>query len=65
MAASALEKHYVVLQGEVVVCTKDGETTLYRHDSCRLAPGELRALRNDSTEVAMILLAMPVEPAAV
>jgi len=61
IAASPLEKHYVVLHGEVVVCTTDGETTLYRYDSCRLAPGESRGLRNDSPEVAMILLAMPVE----
>ena len=60
LAASPLEKHYVVLQGEVVVCTGDQETTLYQYDSCRLAPGETRALRNDSAEVAMILLAMPV-----
>ncbi|MGF6245158.1 quercetin dioxygenase-like cupin family protein [Paraburkholderia sp. GAS38] len=60
LAASPLEKHYVVLRGEVVVSTGDHEATLYRYDSCRLAPGETRALRNDSAEVAMILLAMPV-----
>lgn len=62
LAASPLEKHYVVLQGEVVIRTEDHETTLYRYDSCRLAPGEARALRNDSTEPAMILLAMPLAP---
>jgi quercetin dioxygenase-like cupin family protein len=60
LAASPLEKHYVVLQGEVVVSTGNDETTLYRYDSCRLAPGESRALRNDSAQAAMILLAMPV-----
>jgi quercetin dioxygenase-like cupin family protein len=60
LAASPLEKHYVVLQGEVVVSTGDHETTLCQYDSCRLAPGESRALRNDSDQAAMILLAMPV-----
>ena len=60
LAASPLEKHYVVLQGEVVVCTGGHETTLHQYDSCRLAPGERRALRNDSVEAAMIFLAMPV-----
>ena len=60
LAASPLEKHYVVLQGEVVVSTGVDETTLYKHDSCRLAPGESRALRNDSAQAAMILLAMPL-----
>jgi quercetin dioxygenase-like cupin family protein len=64
LAGSPLEKHYVVLQGEVVVCTEGQETTLYQHDSCRLAPGETRALRNDSTEIAMILLAMPLARSA-
>jgi quercetin dioxygenase-like cupin family protein len=60
LASSPLEKHYVVLQGEVVIATAEHETTLRCFDSCRLAPGEARALRNDSTEVAMILLAMPL-----
>lgn len=60
LAASPLEKHYVVLQGEVVVSTEDHETTLCQYDSCRLAPGESRALRNDSAQAAMILLAMPI-----
>jgi quercetin dioxygenase-like cupin family protein len=60
LAASPLEKHYVTLQGEVVVCTADHETTLRRYDSCRLGPGEARALRNASAEAAMSLLAMPV-----
>jgi len=60
LAASPLEKHYVVLQGEVVLTTEAEETTLYQYDSCRLAPGESRAVRNDSAQAAMILLAMPL-----
>jgi mannose-6-phosphate isomerase-like protein (cupin superfamily) len=57
--ASTVEKHYVVLDGEVTVITEDGEATLGRHDSCRLAPGEKRALLNRTNRPATILLAMP------
>jgi quercetin dioxygenase-like cupin family protein len=59
MDASSVEKHYVVLDGEVVVQTQEGETILFTHDSCRLAPGEKRALKNRSNRPATILLAMP------
>lgn len=57
---SAVEKHYVVLEGEVVVATEDGEATLQAWDSCRLAPGEKRRLENRSNRPASILLAMPL-----
>jgi len=57
--ASPLEKMYVVLEGEVTIVTGDEETTLFRHDSCRLAPNEKRALQNRSNRPATILLAMP------
>jgi quercetin dioxygenase-like cupin family protein len=60
--ASPVEKHYVVLEGEVTVVTDAGETVLRKHDSCRLAPGETRALKNASTAVAVVLLAMPYPP---
>ena len=59
MDASAVEKHYVVLEGEVVILTEEGEAILSKHDSCRLAPGEKRALMNRSNHPATILLAMP------
>lgn len=62
--ASAVEKHYVVLEGELTVVTDDGETVLGKHDSCRLAPGERRALKNASAAVAVVLLAMPYPAAA-
>jgi quercetin dioxygenase-like cupin family protein len=61
---SPVEKHYVVLEGELTVQTDDGETVLRKHDSCRLAPGERRALKNNSAHTAMVLLAMPFPPAA-
>ncbi|MFD1557224.1 cupin domain-containing protein [Paraburkholderia silviterrae] len=60
MSASLLEKHYVVLDGEVWVETNEGELALRRFDSCRLAPGEPRALHNRSSQPAMVLLAMPL-----
>jgi uncharacterized cupin superfamily protein len=60
--ASLVEKHYVVLDGELTILTNDGETVLRKHDSCRLAPGERRALKNASTGVAVVLLAMPYPP---
>jgi quercetin dioxygenase-like cupin family protein len=62
--ASPVEKHYVVLEGELTIVTDAGETVLRKHDSCRLAPGESRALKNASTGVAMVLLAMPYPPRA-
>ena len=38
MDGSALEKVYVVVEGEVTVITDEGETALRRLDSCWLAP---------------------------
>jgi uncharacterized cupin superfamily protein len=57
---SAVEKHYVVLEGEVTVVTENGEATLQTWDSCRLAPGEKRRLENRTNRPASILLAMPL-----
>jgi uncharacterized cupin superfamily protein len=62
--ASPVEKHYVVLDGELTVVTDEGETVLRKHDSCRLAPGEARALTNASAAIAVVLLAMPYPPRA-
>ena len=64
--ASGTEKLYFVLEGSVTVITEDGQQTLQKWDSCRLAPGEKRALKNLTNIPATILLAMPyaVPPAA-
>lgn len=59
MSASPVEKHYVVLSGELVMQTDDGEVLLRERDSCRLAPNEGRALKNLSSEPVSVLLAMP------
>ncbi|MFD1560573.1 cupin domain-containing protein [Paraburkholderia silviterrae] len=59
LSASALEKHYVVLAGELTVQTEEGEVVLRTNDSCRLAPNEQRALKNRSSAPVSVLLAMP------
>jgi hypothetical protein len=41
------------------VLTDEGEVVLAAFDSCRIAPGERRALHNRSRRPAKILLAMP------
>src|SRR5688572_22651210 len=57
--ASAVEKLYLVVAGEVTVVTDSGEATLGPLDSCRLAPGERRRLENRTNHPALIVLAMP------
>lgn len=58
---AAVEKIYVVVAGELTVETPTETVTLGAFDSCRLAPGEARALINRSNMPAMVLLAMPTE----
>ena len=61
--ASPLEKHYVVLEGELTLVSEhEGvktEAVLRRLDSACFAPGEKRQLMNQSQHPASILLAMP------
>jgi len=56
---AAVEKIYIVVAGEVEIETPTGSVTLGYLDSCRLAPGEARALHNRTNAPASILLAMP------
>jgi len=64
--ASPLEKHYVVLEGELTLLSElDGVTTeavLHPQDSACFQPGEKRQLINRSAGPARILLAMPYPP---
>jgi hypothetical protein len=65
--ASPIEKHYVVLDGDLTLVGETpagvrSEVTLSRHDSCRFAPGEKRQLINHGERAAMVLLAMPFDP---
>jgi quercetin dioxygenase-like cupin family protein len=63
---SPVEKHYVVLEGELTLVSElngvQTEAVLQRHDSACFAPGEKRQLVNRSNRPAMVLLAMPYPP---
>ncbi len=62
--ASQLEKYYVVLEGELVVENGAERVVLQQWDSCRVAPGEKRALKNETNRAATVLLSMPLPPKA-
>ncbi len=62
MDGSPLEKVYVVIEGEVVVITDEGETTLRKLDSCWLAPSERRQIVNRTNLPASMLVVMPHPP---
>ena len=59
LKASPVEKIYIVVAGEVTVETDTQTVILGPLDSCRMAPGEARALVNRTNAPASILLAMP------
>lgn len=59
-SASPEEKFYVVLEGQVTVEAGGEAVTLGPWDSCRIAPGEVRALRNLTNRTCAVLLAMPL-----
>ena len=57
--ASPMEKYYVVLEGELTIETDTGSETLRQWDSCRIAPNEKRALKNETNKTVVVLLSMP------
>ncbi|SOZ17862.1 conserved hypothetical protein [Cupriavidus taiwanensis] len=57
---STVEKHYVVLEGEVCIRTPEQTALLGQFDSVRLAPGESRQVSNPGNRPAIVLLAMPL-----
>ena len=57
--ATPLPKVYIVLDGELIVATEDGEVALHAMDSVSLAPNERREVRNDTNRVATMLVVMP------
>jgi glyoxylate utilization-related uncharacterized protein len=60
MDAGALGKIYVVIEGEITIQLADGAAhVLGRLDSCFIAAGEARAIRNDGNTVAAMLVVMP------
>ena len=60
LSAGAVEKFYVVLDGELVVRLESGEeATLGKFDSCRIEPNEKREMINRTNEVATLLVIVP------
>jgi quercetin dioxygenase-like cupin family protein len=64
LSASPMEKFYLVIEGELTVETPEGEVVLYPLDSCRIAPGEARALKNKTNRPVIAVLTMPLPPKA-
>lgn len=65
MDASPLEKIYVALAGEVTIELGDGTIEVLQPlDSCFIAGGEARAVRNEGNAVATMLVVMPYPGAA-
>jgi len=63
MDAGPIGKMYVVLDGDVTIELASGEThVLSRLDSCFIAAGEGRAIRNAGNVVATMLVVMPYPP---
>jgi quercetin dioxygenase-like cupin family protein len=60
MDAGSVEKIYVVLAGQVTIELGDGAVHHLRAlDSCLIPPGEARAVRNETNDVATMLVLMP------
>lgn len=55
-AAAPAETVYVLLDGELVIRTDEGETVLGRLDSVHLAEGETRSILNRSDQEATLLV---------
>ncbi|WP_283409052.1 cupin domain-containing protein [Anoxynatronum buryatiense] len=53
---SPTEKIYFVLEGEVVVTSKDGDILLQKGDSLFIGPNEGRSMLNRSNQVATVLV---------
>lgn len=59
MDAGPTEKIYVVLEGSITLVTDGQRHTLHANDSCHIAPGEARAVHNDSNAVCRMLVIVP------
>lgn len=60
MDAGSVGKIYVVAVGEVTVTLADGtRTVLGTMDSCFIPAGEAREVRNETAEVASMIVVMP------
>ena len=60
MCNTPLDKTYVVLEGEITVELDNGQVAkLYEGDSVYIGPDETREVRNDTNDVAKMLVIMP------
>jgi len=57
--ATALEKVYVVLSGEVTVRAEGQEVVLRALDSITIGPNVVREVKNQSNEMAKMLVILP------
>ncbi|MDP2780594.1 cupin domain-containing protein [Devosia sp.] len=57
--STPFEKIYVVLDGEMTVIVDGVETVLVKHDSCTIAPNEIRELVNQRNDVCTMLVVIP------
>lgn len=57
--SSPLEKTYVLLAGHLLVRVAGVEATLGPMDSCTIAAGEKREVKNTGNDVATMLVVMP------
>ncbi len=62
--SSPLEKTYVVLAGSLTVRSGGVEAVLGPMDSCYIAGGEVREVKNLGNAVATMLVVMPYPPEA-
>lgn len=60
-SASATDKYYVVLEGEIIVTTDDGDHTLGPLDSCYIAAGEPRSIINRRNVVTKMLVVVAAQ----
>jgi len=60
--ASPLDKIYIVLEGELTMAFEDQEVKLGPMDSIFIGPNENREVRNDTNNVATMLVVMPYPP---
>ena len=62
--STPFEKVYVVLEGEMTVIVDGEETLLRKHDSCTIAPNEVRKIENRNNDVCKMLVVIPYPPEA-
>lgn len=62
MSASAIERVYVLLDGQLTLEVEGTTTVLQPLDSVYIGPNERREVRNETKRVATLLVIMPYPP---